>query len=116
MKQRFWVRFFLRGTDDYRALIHPPTPQILGYWATGKFASNDAHQVIQHTICCVIDVDNFGELYSILQNNFIGSPNETIELSFAEAKPNNWLPGDRFPLASWMVVLQKDLENACSKD
>lgn len=101
---RYWVRFKLFGTDDYRSLVFPPIG-ILGYWCTGYGCECSV-------ICCVIDTNTFEDITKIVNENFIGSPNEKADIDFVDKKPNNWVPsGDRYPLEHWMEALRKDSEN-----
>lgn len=101
---RYWVRFKLLGTDDYRALTFPPIG-ILGYWCTGYLGEYSV-------ICCVIDTNAFEDVTKIINENFIGSPCEKADIDFVDKKPNNWVPsGDRFPLENWMERLRKDSAN-----
>lgn len=98
---RYWVRFKLFGTDDYGTLLFPPN-RILGYWCSG-------YGVDFCVLCCVIECESIDEIPRIVNMNFVGAPDENVDIDFIDKKPDNWVPsGDRFPLANWMETLRKD--------
>lgn len=107
MKRRYWVRFKLSGTDDYRPLYVPPRPHVLGWWCSG-------YTDTQSVICAVVELDNISDIDKVLNDLWIGSPNESLVVDFIEEKASNWVPSERFPLSSWMEQLKKDFDNVGS--
>ena len=107
--KRYWIRFHFSGSDDYRPIHFPPTPEVLGYWCTA-YADNAS------VICAVVEVDNLSEIDRIINDLWIGSPNESIRIDFVDEKPADWTPfgTGRFTAEHWMEKLRKDFENVSS--
>lgn len=107
--KRYWVRFYLSGTDDYRPIHFPPLPEVLGWWCTAY--ADDAN-----AICAVVEAESVSHVESILNDKWIGSPSEQLRICFVDEKPSDWTPfgSGRFTAEHWMEKLRKDFENVSS--
>lgn len=88
---RYWVSWW-QPTEDHRPLTDPPHPQVLGWWCSGSSDEGDS-------ICALVEAESEDKAKVYVQ---ISWP-EAENWRFIEAKPNDWIPGDRFPPQKWML-------------
>lgn len=100
---RYWASFVCTA-EDYRPLTYPPNDRILGWWCSGytpsQFDDDDEEYAV---LCLAIDAaDEAGAVDAVLEDWPAFSDNG-CEWRFLEERPDEWRPGDRFPLAPWMT-------------
>lgn len=86
--KRYWISWFQPG-EDYRPTIYPPGDKILGYWASG-------YGVQGTSMCLLGQAENDSDLMEQVHSAW--PETVTVVWRFFEEKPENWEPGDRFPL------------------
>ena len=89
---RYWLSF-LKPTQDYRPLAHPPNEQILGWWCSGYDGNDNA------IICALVSAPARSVAEQAVLKEW---PDATWLWRFFDERPADWVPGDRFPLADWM--------------
>lgn len=92
---RFWVSW-VQGTEDYRPLTYPPNKAILGWWCSGHVGNGGA------TLCAVVEAEDEAEAQRALIADW-PEVAEVDEMRFTEPRPDDFKPGDRFPLEPWMI-------------
>lgn len=89
---RYWISWN-QPTEDCRPLTYPPNPAILGWWCSG-YAANGMAQ-----ICAVVSADDDDHAATCVMQDWP----EAIGWRFINKKPDDFIPGDRFPVSDWMV-------------
>jgi len=86
-----WWLSWVQPTEDYRPLSYPPHSSVLGWWCSGYDADDFA------TLCACVEAKSEQSAKAAIN---IDWP-ERKKWRFCEAKPDDFTPGDRFPLKGW---------------
>lgn len=88
---RFWLSWY-QPTKDYRPLLDPPNEHVLGWWCSGYRGSDDVP-----ILCALIAARSEDEAQASVKTDWP----EAEEWRFCEKKPDDYIPGDRFPIDGW---------------
>lgn len=98
---RFWISW-VQKTEDPRPINYPPNEAILGWWQSG-YDQND-----WPTLCACVDAESASAASCALIEEWPELEAEIMADGFhwrfyEHNKGDDWRPGNRFPLADWMV-------------
>jgi hypothetical protein len=83
----WWIRFYTDSIEDSRP-IKVPVPNIQHYWESGF---SDTHAIM----CAMATGETEAD---VLESVKYGWP-DVGELDFCDPRPEDWTPGDRFPIS-----------------
>lgn len=95
---RAWISWICTSTDR-RPLTYPPNRQILGWWCTGYAPSGES---------MLVALVECGDVNDAATAIYADWPEARLAVEewgwrFADLKPDNYVPNDRFPLSEWMM-------------
>jgi hypothetical protein len=90
--KRWWVSWY-QPTEDYRPLHDPPCEAVRGWWCSGETETGS------FTLCAVVDAPDEQGVKDAVYEDWP----EAVVYRFITEKPNDFTPGDRFPLSDWMI-------------
>lgn len=87
---RFWLSWWQPGAD-YRPLVFPVAPPIIGWWCTGRRAGARAGA----SLCVLVDAPDEQAAKAALEPYWPEAA--AAEWRFCEQVAADWDPGERFP-------------------
>lgn len=90
---RYWCSWVCTE-EDHRPVTYPPGAGVLGWWCSGYDAADNS------TLCALIEAEDADAVAGVVRADwpeFGGA--WRIE---PKVVPDDFLPGDRFPLSDWM--------------
>lgn len=91
---RYWISWY-QPTEDYRPLTDPPHESVLGWWCSGYRCSDGLA-----SLCALVSATDEESAKACVRHSWP----EAAEWRFCEERDSDWLPGDRFPLSTWMQL------------
>ena len=89
---RLWTSWVC-PQNDYRPVTFPPNTGVLGFWCSGYDGED------RPIVCAAIEAPNEEVAADIVR---IDWPEFDGTWRFIEERADEWEPGDRFGLTSWM--------------
>lgn len=108
---RFWISWWQPG-PDWRPVVWPPPPEILGYWCSGETMEEKP----RFSVCVLIEMPKAalhapaaarraraaGIITEMWPEAILSESADECRF-FDEVDPE-WVPNDRFPLPDWSPI------------
>lgn len=91
---RYWISWWQPGHDPRPLHFPPKDERVLGWWRTGTDGERTA-------ICALVKADVSDTALAAVEMDWPES--RRAEVRFIDPQHPKWMPGDRFPLADWML-------------
>lgn len=94
-RPRFWLSW-PQPTEDFRPLTDPPVEGILGWWCSGYDTDN------RPLLCALVSANTLISAKALIRQSWPEAPPKKASWRIEQEHPLDFVPGDRFPLMSWM--------------
>ena len=95
MKKLFWLSW-PQPTADFRPLTDPPDARVMGWWCSGQDAEDRA------LLCALVEGRTMQEAKLGVRASWPEAPSVRCSWRIEQEREDDWTPGDRFPLSTWM--------------